>query len=426
VKTIGVTSDEVTVAYYWKGDRTRTSPYLKGTGGEYLVDEAEAFRTWIAYINKHADGGELMGYKFDLHGRKLRGVVIEAGDSPEANVAAVTDIKAAKPFAAVAAHGSISAYACPLLASAGIFNLWTYDLDFDLKGRSKGWCLPGGATFDDQVTVMERYLLQRVAKTKTSHGEERVFGLLYAEYPGLVSSAPKIAARLRAKGLNIAEVRSISASLSEAQQQATTTAAAFRAKGVNTMIIPDAGAPIGFTPAAQAIGYDPDYMVWPCSGQDAPAMVRLYAATQWTGATGLTCYAQDFMIDLQHGEASRRTEWYDKYTSMGRGEPPAQAPFVYGALLPLVAGITEAGPDLDAKSFLDGLSAFDPYRYASESGRTTRPNHMRLGLGGNAHPFTDDFTILRWWSTQATDGGAGAGAYVFPESGRRYSVNSGF
>jgi hypothetical protein len=425
-RTLGVTDKEIKVVYYWKGDRTRTSPYLQGTGLEAVVDEAQAFRAWIDYINGHADGGgDITGFPFDLHGRKLRGVVIEAGSSAEENVAAVTDIKAEKPFAAIAAHGSVSAYSCPLLAQAGILNLWTYDLDFDLAKRSKGWCLPGGASFDDQVSVMERYLPERVAKTKTATGAKRVFGVLYAEYPGLVSSGPAIAKGLKAKGLNVPVVRSISAELSEAQQQATTIATAFRAAGVNTMIIPDAGAPIAFTQGAQSIGWKPDYVVWPCSGQDAPAMVRLYSPTQWDGATGLTCYAQDFMIDLTHEDSSASTEWYGKYESTDRGEPPSQAPFVYAALLPLVAGVTGAGENLTTQRFLDALDRFKPYRYSAAKGRTSEANHMRLALDGRAHPLVDDFTVLRW-SMRARSETAGSGAYLFPENGRRYDLGDPF
>jgi len=425
-KLIGVTDKEITVAYYWKGDRTRASPYLRGTGVDALLDEAEAFRAWIEYINEHADGGgDIMGFPFDLHGRKLRGVVIEAGNSAEDNVASVTDIKAAKPFAAVAAHGSVSTYACPLLADAGIFNLWTYDLDYDLAGRSKGWCLPGGATFDAQSEVMKRYLTGRVADTKTSSGAKRVFGVLYAEYPGLTKSAQTFAKELKAAGLNVPVVRSISAELSEAQQQSMAIAPAFRAAGVNTMIIPDAGAPISFTAAAQAIGWNPDYVVWPCSGQDAPAMVRLYTGSQWDGATGLTCYAQDFMIDLRHGGANRTSEWFKKYTSTGRSEAPSQAPFVYAGLLPLVAGITGAGRDLTPERFSDALERFPGYRYAAASGKTSRTNHMHVAVGEHAHPLVDDFTVLRWESSAPAQGG-GNGAYEFPESGRRYTTSHHF
>jgi hypothetical protein len=400
-KLIGVTDKEITVAYYWKGDRTRASPYLRGTGLDALLDESEAFRAWIDYINEHADGGgDIMGFPFDLHGRKLRGVVIEAGNSAEDNVASVTDIKAAKPFAAVAAHGSVSTYACPLLADAGIFNLWTYDLDFDLAGRSKGWCMPGGATFDDQAEVMTRYLTGRVADTKTSTGAKRVFGVLYAEYPGLTKSAPAFAKQLKAAGLNVPVVRSISAELSEAQQQAMAIAPAFRAAGVNTMIIPDAGAPISFTAAAQAIGWDPDYVVWPCSGQDAPAMVRLYTGSQWDGATGLTCYAPDFMIDLRHGGSNRSSEWHKKYASTGRSEAPSTTPFIYAGLLPLVAGITGAGRDLTPERFSEALDRFAGYRYAAATGRTSRTNHMHIALAGEAHPLVADFTVLTWESSE--------------------------
>ena len=89
-------------------------------------------------------------------------------------------------------------------------------------------------------------------------------------------------------------------------------------------------------------------------------------------------------------------------------------------------GVTEAGSTLTPERFLDGLGRFKSFRYASATGQTTASNHMRLALGEHAHPLTNDFTILRWSSAQPTDGGAGAGAYVFPENGRRYSVNADF
>ena len=154
-------------------------------------------------------------------------------------------------------------------------------------------------------------------------------------------------------------------------------------------------------------------------------MVRLYSPAQWDGATGLSCYAQDFMIDLAHGTSSRSTEWYRKYESTGRGEPPSQAPFVYAALLPLVAGVTEAGPNLTAQRFLDGLNRIEAYRYAAARGRTSAANHMRVALREREHPLVNDFTALRW-SVGARSDSAGSGAYVFPEDGRRYDVGDDF
>ena len=300
----GVTDEEITVVYYWKGDRTRTSPYLTGTGAEANVDEAEAFRKLVDFINENADGGAtLMGQPINLYGRRIKPVVVEAGQDAEAYAAAAERItREIKPMAAVAAHGSISAYLCPALARAGIHNLATYDLSGGLTASTDGYCLPSGLTWEQQVELSEGYLLR-----DQRQNPGRVYGVVYAEYPGLVDSAPRMVERFRRAGINVAEVASLSASLTTAQQQAPNVVARMRSKGVNTIVMPDAGAPLNFTHAAASAGYNPDYFVWPCSGQDTMGMVRLFNPTQWSRASGLTCYDQAFSSDLTNNDAMRQT-----------------------------------------------------------------------------------------------------------------------
>ncbi|HEX9711533.1 MAG TPA: hypothetical protein VGB52_03145, partial [Actinomycetota bacterium] len=126
----GINGNELTVVYYWKGDQTKSSPFLAGTGQEGNVDEGEAFTNLIAYINKHASGGgTIMGFPFDLHGWKLKPIVLEAGKGDDQIRTAEKIASEIKPFAAVSSHGSVSAYVCPRLAKAGILNISTYDLD---------------------------------------------------------------------------------------------------------------------------------------------------------------------------------------------------------------------------------------------------------------------------------------------------------
>ncbi|MFA5889872.1 MAG: ABC transporter substrate-binding protein [Actinomycetota bacterium] len=421
-KTYGVTDKEITVVYYWKGDRTRTSPYLKGTGAESNVDEAEAFRTWVSYLNKHAGGGAtFMGFPFNLHGRKIKGVVVEAGSTPEDQTAAAQRIAMElKPFAAVAAHGGVSTYVCPYLASKGIYNIATYDLGFDLYKKTNGWCTPAYASFNAQVDAMQRYLSQRVSKTKYDGTDARKFGLLYAEYPGLAAAMKTVAARFKSAGINIVSQASISADLAEAQPQAANVVAKFRAAGVNTIFMPEGGSPMSFTPGAEAQAYQPDYVIWPCSGQDTPAQVRLFSAKQWTRASGLTCFDKNFMPDLAMDTEAQQTEWHAKYGTITSAEPPAQAPLVYSAILPLVAGVTNAGRNLTVDTFRDALAEFDSYRYSAATGRTTDARSLLLSPGGIEHALMGDFTVLSWSATARRNGSAFTGAYVFPEDGRRY------
>lgn len=418
----GVTDKEITVVYYWKGDRTRTSPYLAGSGAEANVDEAEAFRKLVGFINDHADGGAtLMGHPINLHGRRIKPVVVEAGQDAEAYAAAAEKItKEIKPMAAVAAHGSISTYLCPALAAAGIHNLSTYDLAGALTKKTDGFCLPSGMTWEQQVDLSEAYLLRHQSQNKG-----RVYGVIYAEYPGLADSAPRMVERFRKAGINIAEVASVSASLTTAQQQAPNVVGRMRAKGVNTIVMPDAGAPLNFTHAAAAAGYNPDYFIWPCSGQDTMGMVRLFNPSQWARAAGLTCYDQAFASDLTNNEAMRQTEWYKAYRSQANAEPPAPTPFVYAALLPLVVGVEGAGPDLTMESFRAGLDDFRPYRYDAIDGHTDDGTNMLLGSGTRGRGLITDAISLRYNASRTERGSSVPGAYDFPER-RRYASRADF
>jgi hypothetical protein len=419
----GVTDDEITVVYYWKGDRTRTSPYLAGTGAEANVDEAEAFRKLVDHINANAGGGAtLMGHPIDLHGRRIKPVVVEAGQDAESFAAAAEQItKELRPFAAVAAHGSISTYLCPALAAAGIHNLSTYDLAGGLIDASEGYCLPSGMTWEKQVELTEAYLLE-----DQRENDDRVYGVVYAEYPGLVDSAPRMVERLRDAGVNIAEVATLSASLTTAQQQASNVAARMRAAGVNTIVMPDAGAPINFTHAAQSQGYNPDYYVWPCSGQDTMGMVRLLNPAQWTRAAGLTCYDETFASDLTNDAEMRETEWYAAYRSAApNSEPPAPTPFVYAALLPLVVGIEGAGPDLTLETYRAALDRFEPYRYDAIEGRTDDATNMQLGVRGADRGLLLDAIRVEYNAGRQRPGSVAPGTYDFPER-RRYATRSDF
>ncbi len=430
----GVTQEEIVVAYYWKGDRTRTSPYLQGSGQEGNVDEAEAFRKLVDYINKYADGGgTIMGYEFNLHGRRIKPVVLEAGQDAESYAATAQQlVEEIKPMAAVAAHGSISAYLCPTLADAGIHNFATYDLGGNLAGKTNGYCTPGSISWERQVDLSQGWLLRQQATSSYNGPEsvgqdaERVYGVIYTEYPGLIDSAPVMIDRMKAAGLNIAKVATLNSSLATAQQQAPNVVAQMRSAGVNTIIMPDAGAPLNFTHAAQAQGYSPDYYIWPCSGQDTEGMVRLLNDGQWARAEGLTCYDAEFVSDLTMNSKTRATEWYAAYTEMSGGsEPPAPTPFVYAGLLPVVVGITEAGPQLNLENFRAGLDAFQPYRYDAIEGRTDDGSNMLMNLNLPDRSFMSDVMYLKYDASKQTQGNATPGAYVFPDP-KRYQRGSEF
>jgi len=413
----GVTDKEITVVYYWRGDRTRTSPYIQGSGAEGNVDEGDAFRKFIAYVNAHGGPGDtttFMGLDFDLHGRTLKGVVLEAGQDAESYAAASEQIVSEiKPMVALTSTGSQSDYMCEPLAKAGIHNFGVYDLRGNLAPSTGGYCTPAGIGFERQVDLSVAWL-----KRQQDADPTRVYGLLYYEYPGLQQSAASIEKKMKAAGLNLAVTASMTASLTTSQGEAPAIINAFKGAEVNTVVMPDGGAPLTFTHAAQAQGYDPNYYVWPCSGQDTVGFVRLLNAAQWAGAEGLSCYDESYISDVNVNGPMRQTEWYAAYKEVAAGdEPPAQSPFVYAAFLPLLQGVTDAGPDLNLENFRAGLDAFSPYRYDMIEGRTNHATRILIDYGAPSRMGVADAITVRWNSTRAYEGSA-AGAYDFPEPKR--------
>lgn len=422
-----MTDDTIEVVYYWKGERTQTSPYLNGTNAEgQNLDESVAFLRYIDYINAHDDDGTtFMGVPIQLHGRKLKGTVVAPPGNANGGYAygqmAERIASELRPFAAIAAHGGLSTYICPRLAEEGIHNLATYDLGGiggTLVQRTGGYCTPAGMTWERQVAQTISYL-KRTRNSKTSLGAAPVYGVIYTVYPGLTDVGPAMVAKLKAAGLPIAEVARLPDDLATSQQQAPFIVARMRQAGVNTLIMPDAGAPLNITHAAQAAQYYPDYYVWPCSGSDVTAMVRLFNAAQWARASGLTCYDREFNPDLTNDDKAARTQWWKAYQEMAPGkQPPAQAPLVYAGLAQLVAGVSGAGRTLTVERFRAGLDALAPYRYDAIDGRTSDETNMLITLGSPDRSAIGDSAFLRWDPTAREAGGA-QGAYRYPED-RRY------
>ena len=430
----GVTDTEIEVIYYWT-DRTRDSPY-RPDNGQANLDEGQAFHAFIEWMNKHSgDGSKVMGYPFNLHGRKLVPKVIELSKAPEDRARVAEDIAVQhKPFATLASHGSISTYMCDRIAKGGVHNLSTYDFGGNLKGRTNGYCLPLGMSWELQVERTVSYLAwhQKNTRYETSPGvtEPRVYGILYAAYPNLdrsVEGQGGVVERLRGTGVNVGHVAAINPDLGISQAQVPNVVAQFRRAGVNTVVMPDAGAPLNFTNGAQANGYSPDYFVWPCSGQDTIGMVRLFNPTQWARASGLTCYDDHFNPDLVNDDNARATEWYRVWTEM-RGtsrDAPSSASLIWFNLLPLVAGITESGRNLTVEGFRAGLARLPNYRYDAISGRTDNPINFLQTLSRADQSPIGDVAKLYWSPSRTRSGSATQGSYVYPEN-RRYREGEAF
>jgi hypothetical protein len=423
----GVTNTTIQVDYYWKGDRTMTSPFLGHTGQKGAVDEADSFRNFVAYVNKHANGdATLMGFKFNLHGRKLVPYVYDAGQYPETYGQTAADIKNKPPFVAISSHGGLSDYVCDYLYKAKIFNISTYDLGRYPGGLYKGtngYCLPQGLAWEKQLELSVSYIAHQSKTTKyqsTTGRVKRIYGILYADYPGLRDSVAVLKQKLKEAGVDVAVDYRVSTDLTSAAQEDPGAIAAFRKKNVNTLIAPDSGSPITFTHAAQGSGYSPDYYVWPCSGEDAVGQVRLYDPNQWARAEGLSCYDANWNLDLTLDDNARSTQWYHQYQEMaGKKDPPASSPLVYQSFLPMLAGITYAGRELSVERFRAGMMAFKYgnglTRYDAINGATNKLSHFLVALGSPDGSQIGDCAHVSWSNANHTSGNASTGNYVYSD-----------
>src|SRR5581483_1591952 len=424
---IGVTGDTIKIVYYWRAGQGTNNPFLDGLGVN--SNEGQAFRAWVKYVNAHANGdGHIMGFPFNLHGRKIEGIVVDSGSNREQwSSAAEKIVKEIKPFVSMSnVYSGHPEFTCPIMAKAGILSLATYDVEFDLARRSNGYCLPWMLSFDRQVEASTRYLVNRMDKTPyrgTTGDEKRKYAVAWAEMPGFEKSGPEVVKRLKAAGINVVASASASGDLQTQAQQSANMVAQFRSAGANTVLILDGVLPLTFTNAAESQTYRPDYYVWPGSVQDFPALSRFFNPNQWARASGLSTTDPDFSPDQVHTSKARQAQWWGQYQSVDRtGNPPAQAPLIYQSMLQLVAGITYAGRDLNARTFVQGLERFEAYRYSMISGRSGDPTRMALGLtSATGNSTVTDFTVIRWVNRPA-QGNEAAGYYEFLDSGRRYAL----
>lgn len=386
---------EIKVVMYWRED-SRSSQYLAGTGasGE-TVDDSKAFDALVKYINKHAKGsGQLMGGKIGMGNWLIKPIIVSMNDPAGINAGTIAITKEHKPFAAITARGSLSTETCPAFAAAGIHNFATlHPYVPNIERAYKGYCIPNAISWDQQIDITVNYMKWHkttpyVPGARTPNcpvGQAscpRVYGFLYSEYPGLKEQGPIVADRL---GIPAERRASLPAGLSSAAGQPSANALArFVNAGVNTVIMPDGGSPLAFTHSAGQ--WEPDYYIWPCSGQDTTGYTRLLPPKQWDNASGLSCYDDTFDAELTIDSGDRQTQWYAAYKEMNSsGEAPSSTHLVYAALQPLVVGVSNLGDrEFTVENFRSALNEFQPYRYNGVSGRTTAADNLLLLMGNSS------------------------------------------
>jgi hypothetical protein len=94
-------------------------------------------------------------------------------------------------------------------------------------------------------------------------------------------------------------------------------------------------------------------------------------------------------------------------------DPPSTGPLVYEGMLPVLMGLTYAGPDVTVEKFFAGIKAYKAFRYHGINGRTADPSHFEVCVGASDGSQIGDVSQVVWNSTKRTAGNSTAGAYDY-------------
>ena len=413
IRPPGVHYDTQTVEIYHYWSDSSSSPFVPSGTPHDSFDDGKAFDALVKFINKHAeDGTDFMGTKLNLGKWRLVGTNRQTDSKDPRAIDSVTRdiVETELPFVAMTVRGSMAVQNCPEIAAHGIHVLAS-NLPYadDIAKETNGYCIPMALSWAQQKSATINYVKWHKDTPFTSvnrpgageapcpNGCPRVYGFVYSEYGSsnidnqdtkfytLADQAAKVVAKLRAEGVNIPDgaVQSLPAGLTNASQYTGGVIAKLIAAGVNTVIMPDAGTSLALTASAAAAQWQPDYYVWPCSGQDTTGYSRLLPASQWNNASGLSCYHPSMDADLTLDSDDKNTQWYRAFQEIYPGsETPSSTYLVYQGLQPIVAAISKLGTrDFTVENFRAALREVQPYRYSGYTGRTSSDADLLMEMG---------------------------------------------
>jgi hypothetical protein len=189
---------------------------------------------------------------------------------------------------------------------------------------------------------------------------------------------------------------------------ATSAVAQMRASGVTTVVL-EVGVvnTLLMMTAAEAVGWQPEWVMVSPEALDFATNARLLPATQSAHLFGLTAW-----------EAQRRieeTECYQAYKDLDPDNDPDDGVcrLFWHTIILFADGIQQAGPRLNRDSFVRGLYSLGS-RYPAE------PWAIGGGFGPDDFSYMDDVSEV-WFSATAINPSTGQpGAYVFSYGAKRF------
>ncbi|MCU1427682.1 MAG: hypothetical protein JWL83_1682 [Actinomycetia bacterium] len=415
----GVTATSIKVAVY-VGQNDPLQQALVGSAGA-STSPTDYYKTDVGYLKGFEKA-------FQMYGRKLDIVRVDASGGPADHAAALADavkIRQLKPFAVIGGPaqapefwrqmakakilciGSCSVAASEIQVNANAPYVWPQGIapeqDDDLLAEMVGKQLAGKNAVYAGDTKM--------------HSKKRVFGWIQAQTENgqFVKRNARLFKELNDKyGVTVKATVTYLFDPSQAQNIARTVINKMKAAGVTTiMVSADPLIPANYTQEATAQDYFPEWVIAPSVYVDTSIFGRTYDQKQWAHAFGIT--ALPARGPREEGESFSIYKWFTG------GPPPINAqgiPYARASLF--MIGVHLAGPNLTPETFKEGM-----FRYLPNGSSPTRPY---VSWGTKLWPDPDyhniDDAAMIWWDPKAYGqdevGKLGNGEYRFVNMGTRY------
>jgi hypothetical protein len=416
----GVTKDAVKIVVYVGQNDPLQAALVKSAGAS--TDPSAYYKTDVGYLEGFAK-------YFELYGRKLDIIRLNATGGPDDHSAAIADAvkitKEIKPFAVVSGPGQAPEF-FRQIAKAKILAIGGGSTIASEKeiAASAPYLWPTAISpeqFDDLLAEMVGKQLAgknaEFAGDPKMQKEKRVFGWIQAqtEQGQYKARNQRLFDELKSKyDVDVKATTTYTYDPAQAQNIARTVINKMKAAGVTTiMVSADPLIPANYTAEATAQNYFPEWIVAPSVYMDTSIFGRTYDQKQWAHAIGVTY--------LPVRAPREESEIYKLYQWFTGGPPPINSEGVpYARDSVLMTGLHLAGPNLTPETFREGL-----FRYKSVESTPTRPHvsWSKKIWGRDDYNTTDDVSII-WWDPKAQGedetGKVGDGLYRYVENGKRF------
>lgn len=413
----GVTATTITVVAYEAADDDLSASL------QSLLDPKEAQRDTRTKIT------ELLEDRYETWGRKIKIVFFKGTGSDETSsradaVTVATEIGA---FASLSGPGQQGAYA-EELAKRGVLCFGCGLALPDASYQENAPYLWGSSMTPEQfLPILGDYVIGRLFKRKAEfagdpkmRSKERVMGTVNFEQDPPVFGATSEAALKQGEAVGYKPKVRLTYQLviAELAEKSRAIISQLKEAGVTTVIfLGDPIMPIYLTQAATDQDYFPEWVISGTVLTDTTVFGRQYDQKQWSHAFGIS--PLPVRLPQDQGEAWRLHQWF-------YGAPP-QAKLTIGVLYEpirlLMLGIHQAGPNLSAETFRDGMFA-----YPISGGSPTSP---QISFGDHGLFETPDFLTVDdmteiWWDAEATgvdeQTKPGTGMMRYIDGGKRYKI----